>query len=130
MKDISLEFRVTKRTEAKVNMQGKEIRRQRTLMREVVATSQRRQMRDDDRDEEHELCMDMIHGESYFNFIKMHLLSHFCDHIRQFGNIAMDSTEIGELAHQTKSRKDGTSQIKMMPGARSCIAPVVNMQSG
>jgi len=32
-------------------------------MRERVATSQRRRMRDHDRDEEDELRMDIIHGE-------------------------------------------------------------------
>jgi len=42
----------------------------------------------------------LIFCESHFNFIKMHLLSHFCDHIRQFGNIPMYSTEFGELAHK------------------------------
>jgi len=120
MKDIFLEFRVTKCTQAKVNMQGKEIRRQRTLMRECVATSQRRQMRDDDRDEEHELCMDMIHGESHFNFIKMHLLSGFCDHIRQFGNIPMYSTEIGELAHKTQI-KEGWRQSNKNDAARQIV---------
>jgi len=82
MKDIFLEFRVTKRTQAKVDKQRKEIRRQRALMHECVATSQRRRMLDDHRDEEDELRMHMIHGESHFNFIKMHLLSHFCDHTR------------------------------------------------
>jgi len=60
MKDIFLEFQVTKCTQAKVDKQRKEIRRQRALMRERVATSQRRRMRDDDRDEEHELRMVMI----------------------------------------------------------------------
>jgi len=74
-------------------------------MRERVATCQRRRMHDDDRDEENELRMDMIHGESHFNFIKMHLLSHFCDIIRQFGNIPMYSTEIGELAHKTQIKE-------------------------
>jgi len=62
-------------------------------------------MRDEDRDEEDELPMDMIHGESHFNFIKMHLLSHFCDHVRQFGNIPMYSPEIGELAHKTQIKE-------------------------
>jgi len=50
--------------------------------------------------------MDMIHGESHFNFIKMYLLSHFCDHIRQFGNIPMYSMEIGELAHKTQIKEE------------------------
>ena len=130
MKEIFLEYRVTKRTQAKVDKQPKEIRCQSALMRERVATSQRRRMRDDDRDEQDKLHMDMIHGESLFNFIKRHLLRHFCDHIRQFGNIPMYSMEIGELADKTEIRKAGASQIKMRPRARSCIATVVNMQSG
>jgi len=46
--------------------------------------------------------MDLIFCESHFNFIKMHFLSHFCDHIRKFGNIPMYSTEFGELAHETQ----------------------------
>jgi len=57
MKDIFLEFRVAKRTQAMVDKQRKEIRRQRALMRERVAISQRRPMRDEDRDEEDELRM-------------------------------------------------------------------------
>ena len=44
--------------------------------------------------------MDLIHTESHFNIIKMHLLIHFGDHIRQFSNIPMYSTEYGELAHK------------------------------
>jgi len=105
MKDIFLEFRVTQRTQAKVDKQRKKIRRQRALMREHVATSQQRRMRDNDRDQEDQLRMDMIHGESHFNFMKMYLLSHFCDHIRQFGNIAIYSTEIGEQAHKTQIKE-------------------------
>jgi len=63
-------------------------------------------MRDDNRQEENDLWRDFVRGESHFNFIKMHLLSHFCDHIRQFGNIPMNSKEIGELTHKTQI-KDG-----------------------
>ena len=44
--------------------------------------------------------MDLIESESHFNCIKNHLLIHFGDHIRQFGNIPMYSTEYGELAHK------------------------------
>jgi len=59
-------------------------------------------MRDAEREEETERRMDLIFCESHFNFIKMHLLSHFCDHIRQFGNTPMYSTEFGKLAHKTQ----------------------------
>ena len=48
--------------------------------------------------------MDLIHSESHFNFIKMHLQIHFGDHIHQFGNIPMYSTEYGELAHPEQIR--------------------------
>jgi len=89
-------------------------------MRERVATSQRRRMRDNDRDEEDELGMDMIHGESHFNFIKMHLLSHFCDHISQFGNIRIYSTEIRELAHKTQI-KEGWHQSNKNDAARQIV---------
>ena len=69
-------------------------------MSKPLATSKRRRIRDDDREGEHERRMDLIHRESYLTFIKIHLLSHFSDHIRQFGNIPMYSMEFGELAHK------------------------------
>jgi len=62
MKDIFLEFRGTKGTQAKVDKQRKDIRRQRALMRKLLATSQQRRMRDDNRDEEDELRIDMCNG--------------------------------------------------------------------
>jgi len=36
-----------------------------------------------------------------FNFVKIHLLSHFGDHVRRFGNIQMYSTESGETSHKS-----------------------------
>jgi len=111
---------VTKRTEAKVDKQRKEIRRQRSLMREGAAPSQRRRIRDDDRDEENELRMDMINAESHFNFVKMHLLSNLCDHIHQFGIIPMYSTEIGDLAHKTQI-KGGWRQSNKNDAARQIV---------
>jgi len=50
--------------------------------------------------------MDLIHREWYLNFIKIHLLSHFSDHIHQFGNIPMYSTEFGELAHKEQIKDE------------------------
>ena len=55
LKDIFLEFRVTKRTQDKVDKQRKEIRRQRALVIERVAPSLRRRMCDDNRQEENDL---------------------------------------------------------------------------
>ena len=64
--------------------------------------------------------MDMINAESHFNFVKMHLLSHFCDHILQFGNIPMYSTEIGELAHKTQI-KEGCRQSNKNDAGRQIV---------
>jgi len=120
LKDIFLEFRVTKRTQDNVDKQRKEIRRQRALVIERVAPSLRGQKRDDNCQEENTLCLDLVRGESHFNFIKMHLLSHFCDNIPQFGNIPMYSTEIGELAHKTQI-KAGWRQSNKNDAARQIV---------
>ena len=44
--------------------------------------------------------MQLIHTESNFNLIKMNLITYFPNHIYQFGNIPMYSTEFRELAHK------------------------------
>jgi len=84
IKDIFWEFRVSKRTRAKVNKQRKELRlgHQPAQSKRRVALSKRRRHLEEDRDQENDLHMDMIHTEFHFNFDKMHLLSHFSDHIR------------------------------------------------
>jgi len=105
MKDIFLEFRVSKRTRAKVDKQRKELRHQRAQSNMRVARSKRRRRLKDDPDAENALRIYMIHTESHFNLVKMHLLSHFSDHIRQFGNIQMYSTEFGELAHKEQIKE-------------------------
>jgi len=77
-------------------------------------------MRDDNRQQENDLCLDLVRGESHFNFIKMHLLSHLCDNLRQFGNIPMYSTEIEELAHKTQI-KHGWRQSNKNDAARQIV---------
>ena len=99
-KDIFLEFRVSKRTQAKADELRKDLRRERTQLNQSVAKSKRSRVREADRLEENDRRLDLIHAESNFNFIKMHLISHFRDHIQQFGNIPIYSTEFGELAHK------------------------------
>ena len=57
--------------------------------------------------------MDLVHAESHFNFIKIHLISHFRNYIYQFGNIPIYSTEYGELVHkeQIKDRYQRSNKI-------------------
>ena len=120
-KDIFLEFRISKRTQEKADQLRKELRRERALIRERVPLSQRHRIRDDDRDEENDQSMELIYAESNFNFVKMHLISHFHDHIYQFGNIPMYSTEYGELAHEEQI-KEGWRRSNKIDAARQILS--------
>jgi len=82
-----------------------------------VPPSQRRRIRDDDREEENDQRMELLHSESNFNFVKMHLISHFRDHSYMFCNMPMYSTESGELAHK-KQIKDGWRRSNKINAAR------------
>ena len=64
--------------------------------------------------------MDLIHSELHFNFIKIHLLSHFSDHICQFGNIPIYFTEFGNLAHKEQI-KDGWRRLNKNNAARQIV---------
>ena len=94
-----------------------------------MAPSKRPGVRDQDREEENDRRMDLIQSESHFNFIKMYLLIHFGDLIRQFGNIPMYFTEYGELAHKEQikdpwrcsNKNDVARQILQSYGCRHGI---------
>jgi len=120
MKGIFLEFRVTKSTLAKVDEQRREIRHQRTQRSQPRAPSKRRRISHYDRAEEHERRMHLIHRESHFNFINIHQLSHFSNHIRQDGNIPTYSTEFGELAHK-EQMNDGWRRSNKNDAARQIV---------
>ena len=84
---------------------------------------------EDTLDEDNDLGMDIIHTKSHFNCIKMHLLSYFSDHIRQFGNIPLYSSEFGDLAHKEEikdrwrrsNKKDVKRQILHSYGRQHAI---------
>jgi len=114
-KDILLEFRISKRTQEKADELRKELRCQRAQMQERLPPSQRCQIRDNDRQEQNDQCMELIHSESNFNFVKMHLISHFRDHISMFGNIPMYSTKYRELGHEEQINDGWPAQIKCDP---------------
>ena len=101
-KDIFLEIRISKQTKAQADELRKKLHRQHTLVNQLVARSRGCQVREqlEDRQEENNQCMDLSHDESHFNFIKMHLIIHFREHIYQFGHIPMCSTQSEELAHK------------------------------
>ena len=122
MKDIFLEFRISKQTKAKADELRKALRPQRTLVNQSVARSRGSRVREQlqNRQEENDQCMDLIHAKSHFNFIEMHLIIHFREHIYQFGNIPMYSTEFGDLAHKEQI-KDGYRRSNKIDAARQIL---------
>jgi len=65
--------------------------------------------------------MDMIHTESHFNFVKMHLLSHFSDLIRQSGNIPMYlSAKTDTASDPSALRPDPTEVFSASPASCVC----------
>ena len=83
--------------------------------------SQPRRIRDDNREEEKAQRLELIHSESNFNFVKIHLIRYFRDHIHIFGNIPMYSTEYGELAHKEQI-KDGWLRSNKIDAARQILS--------
>jgi len=120
MKEVFVDFQETKRRRAKILDQRRKQPHDRPKTREHITPLKRRRMRDTGREEEPQGYMDLILCESHFNFLKMHLLSHFCDHIRQFGNIPRYSTEFGELGHKTQF-KAGWRQLNQSDASRQIV---------
>ena len=98
MKDIFLEFPVSKRAQAKSDEEQKELQHQQVQINQRVSPSNRRQVPGQDCNEEKDRCINLIHSPSLFNFIKINLPIWFGDQIRQFGNILMYSTDYEEIA--------------------------------
>ncbi|KAG0644868.1 hypothetical protein HOY80DRAFT_1068221, partial [Tuber brumale] len=67
-------------------------------------------------DEQHQelegVVADIYDEDGDFNFVKIHLPSHFVDHIRHFGNIQMYSTESGETSHKIMIKEGYRRSIK------------------
>ena len=60
----------------------------------------------------------LLEKQAHFNFPKMHLLLHYCDQIREFGELVQYSTEVSESMHGTfedayrrSNRNDAVTQI-------------------
>ena len=65
----------------------------------------RRQLLDESGVEQTDKCGEILQNKSHFNFIKLHLLVHYCSHIQKFGNIPMYSTDVGELAQKVRIKE-------------------------
>ena len=102
-KDSFLEFRTTKALHAQAEREDQELRERianadRTAGAAGSAPNRRRRM-DEAQIPRTIQWAELIQQESHFNFIKMHYLNHFLQHVRLFGSLPMYFTDIGELAH-------------------------------
>ena len=66
-----------------------------------TTAAKRRHIVDEQRRDLDGIVADIYDEDVDFNFVKIHLLSHFGDHVRRFGNIQIYSTESGETNHKT-----------------------------
>ena len=64
---------------------------------------------------------ELIHRENHFNFIKMHYLNHFVQHMRRFESVPMYSTDIGVLAHKEQI-KEGYRRSNKNHAGRQILA--------
>jgi len=93
MKDIFLEFQVTKRTQTKIDNQRRELRHHWAQTSKPITPSKRGWNLDADPAEENQRCMDMLYSESHFNLFKIHLPTDLSAHRGQFGNNPLYLTE-------------------------------------
>jgi hypothetical protein len=124
-KDIFLEFRTTKAVRTQAERQDRELReRMANAHRTAVGTgsaAKRRRPAGEVRIERANQWAELIQRENHFNFIKMHYLNHFVQHVRRFGSVPMYSTDIGELAHKEQI-KEGYRRSNKNEAARQILA--------
>jgi hypothetical protein len=129
-KDVFKEYRKDKSTTRKVREVTARIRGEHSVVLNQhrlwgATVAKRRRIADEQRRDLDGIVADIYDEDVDFNFVKMHLLSHFGDHIRRFGNIQMYSTESGETSHKTmikegyqRSNKNDASQQILQSYAR------------
>ena len=109
-KDIFLEFHTTKAIRAQAERQDQELREriantERTTGAARAAPNRRRRL-DEARIERANQWAELIQRENHFNFIKMHYLNHFVQHVRCFGSVPMYSTDIGKRVHKEQIKQE------------------------
>ena len=112
-KEVFLEFRQSKTSKRKADAQDKQLREQYakddandiSLWRGSSAKSKRQRLDIARKEERDARRVEIMEKESHFNYPKMHLVTHFHEHILRFGNLPIYSTEIGESSHRTQIKE-------------------------
>lgn len=118
-KDVFLRYRKGKAAEAVATQVRQTLRDEHEA--EVRSTQgmtalKKRRLQADQRFELEEAVSEVYRENSHFNFPKIHLMSHFSEHVRRFGSIPQYSTEAGESAHrdQIKAPYRHTNKVDPM----------------
>lgn len=115
-KVVFLEFRASKQAGAKARVATKRLKQIHDTQT-PHSGSKERKLQEQDRMERKELLVETQQEESLFNFPKMNHLTHFREHVEQYGEIPMFSTEVGEKAHW---QQDIEHQIRIILLNKSC----------
>ena len=104
-KDIFKEYRKDKSTTRKVKEVTTRIQSENSEVLNPyqlsgMTAAKRHQIADEQCRDLDGVMADIYEQDVDFNFVKIHLLSHFGDHVRHFGNIQMYSTKSGETSHK------------------------------
>jgi hypothetical protein len=103
-KDVFSRFRASKTTKKvsealkkQLTLDKQEERESDPAWNNLSAAAKRRRIDEDKMQIESEIAQHLV-DESDFNFVKMHLLKHFSDHICQLGNLLNISSEMPDKA--------------------------------
>ena len=107
-KVVFQEFRSTKKTRQEADANDEQLHL--NLEREFREAGQmpavkRRRLSDESCLEGTDKREQILRNKSHFNFIKLHLLVHYCPHVWKFRNIPMYSTDVEELEHNVQIKE-------------------------
>ena len=122
-KVVFQEFRSTKKTRQEADANNEQLRL--NLERDFreagqVPAVKRRRLLDESHLERTDKREEILRNKSHFDFIMLHLLVHYCSHVRKFGNIPMYSTDVGELAHKVQI-KEGYQHLNKNYASRQIL---------
>ncbi|KAF8431495.1 hypothetical protein BGX38DRAFT_1146612 [Terfezia claveryi] len=104
-KEVFLRFRATKSTKAAVKVASKDLRVEHHCLLvsdelRPATPSKQRKLQQELQLETEELVNETLTSSAHYNFLKMHLISHFVEQIAKYGSLPQYSTEICEASHK------------------------------
>ncbi|KAI5839095.1 hypothetical protein DFP73DRAFT_599063 [Morchella snyderi] len=128
--NVFLGFRGGKKLNREARMFGSQLRRdvlEATSDEEEPPTAKRRRLVDAERLAIDSQVLEYTRDRSDFNFPKMHMLSHFRNHVIKYGSIPQFSSELGEASH--KARKVGYKRSNKVDASEQILTHIATVES-